>query len=265
MAELSWIKLSTGLPDNKKIKRIRRLPDGDKVILIWVFILARAGESNQRGGLFLTETLPYTKEDLASDFDFTIEMVTFALTALEQYGMITLFEDIIFIKNWEEYQAVEGMEKVREQARLRQAKHREKQRQLSLCNVTDNVTSNAEVTPDNGTELELELELDKELKDIVELPIAEIVDYLNLKANTNYKSSSAATKSKISARFNEGFNLDDFKKVIDNKCDEWIENEEMAKFLRPETLFGTKFEGYLNQRNVKKDSNLRGNSEYDLF
>ena len=80
MANISWIKLSTGLPDNKKIKRIRKLPDGDKVILFWVFLLARAGESNQSGGLFLTETLPYQEEDLAADFDFSIEFVHFALS-----------------------------------------------------------------------------------------------------------------------------------------------------------------------------------------
>lgn len=68
MAEISWIKLSTGLPDNKKIKRIRKLPEGDKVILFWVFLLARAGESNQSGGIFLTDTMPYQEEDLAADF-----------------------------------------------------------------------------------------------------------------------------------------------------------------------------------------------------
>lgn len=165
MAEINWIKLSTNLPDNKKIKRIRKLPDGDKVILFWVFLLVRAGESNRRGGLFLTDTLPYTEEDLAADFDFTIEIVKFALITLEKYSMITRYDDVIFIKNWEEYQAIEGMEKVREKNRIRQARHREKQKQLLESNVTDNVTSNADITQSNAVEIDIEIEKEKELKD----------------------------------------------------------------------------------------------------
>ncbi|PEH48080.1 phage replisome organizer N-terminal domain-containing protein [Enterococcus faecium] len=162
MAEISWIKLSTGLPDNKKIKRIRKMPDGDKVILFWVFLLARAGEVNRRGGLFLTETLPYSEEDLAADFDFTVEFVRFALLTLEKYSMVTRYEEIFFIKNWEEYQSIEGLEKIREQNRLRQAKFRKKQKQLSLDNVMDNVTSNVTVTQSNGTDKEVDREIEKE-------------------------------------------------------------------------------------------------------
>lgn len=167
MAEISWIKLSTGLPDNKKIKRIRKLPDGDKVILFWVFLLARAGESNKSGGLFLTDTLPYSEEDLAADFDFNVEFIHFALITLEKYSMITRYDEVLFIKNWEEYQSIDGMEKVREQNRLRQLKYREKQKQLMLNNVTDNVTHNAKVTPCNGTDIDIDKEIDKEIdKDI---------------------------------------------------------------------------------------------------
>lgn len=164
MAEISWIKLSTGLPDNKKIKRIRKLPEGDKVILFWVFLLARAGESNQSGGIFLTDTMPYQEEDLAADFDFNIEFVQFALITLEKYSMITRYQDILFIKNWEEYQSIEGLEKVREQNRIRQARHKEKQRQLTLGNVTANVSGNAEVTASNATDIdkELDIEINKE-------------------------------------------------------------------------------------------------------
>lgn len=76
----------------------------------------------------------------------------------------------------------------------------------------------------------------------------EIIDYLNLKANTNYKYTTSKTQTLIKARCNEGFIIDDFKKVIDNKVSEW-KNTDMAKYLRPETLFGTKFESYLNQKN----------------
>ncbi len=74
-----------------------------------------------------------------------------------------------------------------------------------------------------------------------------VIDYLNKKANTKYRATTKKTKDLIKARLNEGFVEEDFIKVIDNKVGEWI-NTDMEKYLRPETLFGTKFEGYLNQR-----------------
>lgn len=78
------------------------------------------------------------------------------------------------------------------------------------------------------------------------IPFLEIVSSLNEKIGKNYKPTTASTKKHILARWNEGFVLDDFKKVIDIKCGEWKDDDKMSKFLRPETLFGSKFEGYLN-------------------
>ena len=96
--------------------------------------------------------------------------------------------------------------------------------------------------------------LGKDRKDILSgsdepdhVPYKEIVDYLNQKANTKYRSSGSKTKSLIKARINEGFSLDDFKTVIEKKAKEWS-GTTMEKYLRPETLFGTKFEGYLNEK-----------------
>ena len=83
------------------------------------------------------------------------------------------------------------------------------------------------------------------------LPYEEIINYLNLKANTHYRHNIKKTQSLISARFNENFTLDDFKRVIDNKVSEWKDTG-MEKYLRPETLFGTKFESYLNQKEKEK-------------
>ncbi|WP_085829054.1 conserved phage C-terminal domain-containing protein [Clostridium massiliodielmoense] len=78
-----------------------------------------------------------------------------------------------------------------------------------------------------------------------------IVEYLNKKANTNYKSSTKKTRDLINARTNEGFEEKDFYTVIDKKVAEWL-GTDMEKYIRPETLFGNKFEGYLNQK-VKGD------------
>lgn len=80
--------------------------------------------------------------------------------------------------------------------------------------------------------------------------VTEIVDYLNQTAGTSYKPNTPKTVRSIKARMKEGFTVDDFKTVIDKKVSEWAKTD-MQKYLRPETLFGTKFEGYLNQQIVK--------------
>lgn len=76
----------------------------------------------------------------------------------------------------------------------------------------------------------------------------EIIEYLNLKANTKFRTNSSATKRHLNARLAEGFTIDDFKKVIDIKCAQWLNDPNMKKYLRPETLFkASHFESYLNE------------------
>ena len=89
-----------------------------------------------------------------------------------------------------------------------------------------------------------------ETKDIYINIYIDIVEYLNKKANKNYKHNSDKTRRFIDARLNEGYTFEDFKKVIDNKCRSWLNDERMNQYLRPETLFGTKFESYLNETPV---------------
>lgn len=90
------------------------------------------------------------------------------------------------------------------------------------------------------------------------VPFKEIIEYLNLKANKKYKPNADKTKKAIKARWNEGFRLNDFKKVIDNKCFDWlvpgkkIKDTPASHYLRPETLFGPKFESYLNENNFEQ-------------
>ncbi|NCG67778.1 alpha/beta hydrolase [Bacillus coagulans] len=99
------------------------------------------------------------------------------------------------------------------------------------------------------------------------IPYVEIVTYLNRMANTNYRSTTKATQRAIKARWNEGFRLEDFKKVIDIKTKEWLSDPKMCKYLRPETLFGTKFESYLNQQHVGNTNDLPKRPkvfEYDI-
>ena len=77
-----------------------------------------------------------------------------------------------------------------------------------------------------------------------------VIDYLNIKANTSYRINTKNTQSLINARTKEGFTVEDFKKVIDSKSKEWL-GTDFEKYLRPATLFGGKFENYLNEANKK--------------
>lgn len=116
-----------------------------------------------------------------------------------------------------------------------------------------------------------------EIKEVYELPnlawqkqsinsddIYEIVEYLNLKTKKSYRSSSKKLQQLIKARASEKFNVADFKRVIDNKVASWGKDPKMAQYLRPSTLFGTKFEEYLNETPVKSPDRLQSKPSYDL-
>ena len=158
MAEIKWVKLTTDMFDNRKIKHLRRLPEGNNIVLLWVMLLTMAGRCNSGGMIFLTENIPYTSKMLADELGFEENTVKLALTTLEQLNMIVTDHGFFSIAGWEEYQNIEGMDKIREQNRLRQAKFKEKKRALP-SNVTDNVT----VTQGNATEEDIEE--DKELEE----------------------------------------------------------------------------------------------------
>lgn len=85
-----------------------------------------------------------------------------------------------------------------------------------------------------------------ENSDICEYPYQEIIDYLNRKTNKNFKVTNDVRRI-IKARFNEDFTKQDFFKVIDNMNEEWRNDEKMSNYLRPKTLFSTKFDSYLNR------------------
>lgn len=237
MAEVKWIKITTDMFDNRKIKYLRKLPDGNSIVLIWVMLLTMAGRCNSGGMIFLTENIPYTTKMLSDELGFEETTVQLAIRALEQLGMVqTGGEGFLRISSWEEHQNIEGMEKIRESKRLAQARWRAKQKAIADVSTVDST----EIESGNAEE-----EKKEEKEEEKESIYTHVVDYLNEKAGTKYRASSAKTKSLIHAREAEGFTLDDFKTVIDRKCTEWLETD-WEKFLRPETLFGTKFEGYLN-------------------
>lgn len=160
MAEVKWIKITTDMFDNRKVKYLRKLPDGNNIVLIWVMLLTMAGRCNASGMIFLTENIPYTPKMLADELDFEENTVILALKALEEMNMVVTDNNGFFsVSGWEKYQNVEGMEKIREQNRKRVAKHRENKKLLE-CNVTSNVT----VTECNAIDKEKEEDIKNKSK-----------------------------------------------------------------------------------------------------
>ena len=165
MGEVQWIKLYIDMFDKRKINKIRRLPDGDKILLFWVMLLATAGKCNAGGMIFITERVPFTKEDLADEFDFEISTVELALKAFVEYDMIDLCDDgFISVRNWEVYQNTDRLAEIREYNRLAQQKSRAKKKLLGAVN--DNVNDKSMTSQrchDTELDKEVEKELDKDL------------------------------------------------------------------------------------------------------
>lgn len=226
MVEVKWIKIVTNLFDNRKIKQIRKMPEGDAIIVVWLQILCLAGQVNDNGMVIFSKDVPYTEEMLATEFDRPINIVRLALVTFEKFGMIEIIDDILLVSNWEKYQSTEKLEKLREQTRKRVAKHRQKQ----VCNVT----GNADVTQCNAIDREEDIDIDKEIDidrsintsmsvgtDVVSATFNRIdynslLNYWNI--NSKLKEITAITdkrKGNINARFKE-YGLESIYKVIDN-------------------------------------------------
>ena len=166
MADIKWIKISCDIFNDEAIKLIEQMPDGDAIIVIWLKLLITAGKINDNGYLYFKKEIPYTDEMLSTIFCRPLNTIRLALRTFENFGMIQIVnEQGIFITNWEKYQNIEGMEKIKIQTRERVKKFREKQKLLS-CNATCNVTvtdSNA-IDKDIDKEKELDKEINKEEK-----------------------------------------------------------------------------------------------------
>lgn len=120
MSEAFWIKLYTDTFENPKIAKLRRLPAGNDILLIWIMLLATAGKCNAGGLVCITDTIPFTVEDLADKFKFKEATVKLALRSFIEYGMIEMFNgDFIYIKNWSEYQSEDKLAELRAKDRER--------------------------------------------------------------------------------------------------------------------------------------------------
>ncbi len=158
----SWFKVSADIFDNKKMKIIRSMRNGDCMALIWFFLLSLARQQNDNGYIYATEGVAYTAKTLAACGGFRPKVTETALGLFREYNMIDVEENgYIYIVGWTEHQNTEALAKLKdrdsekEKNRQRVAKHRQKQKQSNVtdCNAEcndKNITCNADVTDCNA-------------------------------------------------------------------------------------------------------------------
>lgn len=130
MADVKWIKIAVDMFDNRKIKQIGSMPEGDSLLLVWVQLLCLAGNVNDGGFIYLTKEIPYTDEMLATQFNKPISTVRLALKTFEQFGMIEIINNMIFLSSWEKYQSTDRLTAIREKDRERKRRKREAEKLL---------------------------------------------------------------------------------------------------------------------------------------
>lgn len=163
MAEVKWIKLVTDVFDNRKIKMIELMPEGDTILVIWFKLLCLAGTINDNGELYITKEIAFNEKTLAGYLNRPVMVVELALKTFQDFGMIEIVDDFICLPNWEKYQNVEGLEKIRNQTAERVRKHRERKRMENEKAVTmlPDVT---ERYPEIEIEIEKDIDIEKEVK-----------------------------------------------------------------------------------------------------
>ena len=221
-SDIKWIKITTDMFDNRKIKHLRRLPEGNNIVLIWVMLLTMAGRCNANGMIFLTENIPYTTKMLADELDFEENTVQLALKALEQLGMITTNSDFFYITGWAEHQNIEGMDKIREQNRVRKQRQREREK---LLPENSHVMSRDSHATDKDKEEDKELEEKEKIKEKENISYLLIADLYNslCPSYPSIRSLSEARKKAIRARLHT-YTVDDFRTLF--------EKAEASEFLK---------------------------------
>ena len=238
-----WLKLQHDFFNEKRIKKLRKIAGGDTYTIIYLKMQLLSLQNE--GKLYFDNIENTFEEEIALQLDEDVEDVKVTIMYLLNCGLLEKVDDEYTLTETQINIGSEG------DSAKRVRKYREKQLNLLQCNIDVTKCNRDKIREDKDIEKEKEIEKNKYIVEDNNV-FKEIIDYLNLKTNQHYRYSTPKTKTLIKARLKEGFMVGDFKIVIDNMCKEW-KNTEMQKYLRPETLFGTKFESYLNRDvNVKK-------------
>lgn len=236
-----WLKLRKDFFKRHDVRIIEGMENGKDYILFYLKLLVES--VGHEGELRFSETIPYDDKMLSTITNTNIDVVRAAISMFTQLGLMEVLSDgTIFLQ---EVEKMIGYE----------TKWAEKKRNYRLKEAYKPIETVA--SEDNVLTMSDKSKSKRESKSKSKIYIyTPVCNYLNEKAGTSFRESSSKTKSLIDARVNEGYSENDFKKVIDNKVAEW-KGTDMEKYLRPETLFGTKFEAYLNQKTKSIDSNER--------
>lgn len=258
-----YLKVKENFFDSDEMIILESMPDGYLYSNILLKLYLRSVSNG--GRLMFKERIPFNSTMLAQVTRHNVGTVEKAIQIFKDLGLIEILDNgAIYMLDIQNFIGQSSTEADRKREYRREIEQ-EKQFLLEQGHVSDKC-------PDKSTpelEIEKDIEIEKEIKNtvpdksantsIITKNIKEIVDYLNQKAKSNFKATTKATQTKIRARLAEGFNVDDFKKVIDIKTAEWLDDANMSQYLRPETLFGTKFESYLNQKQAVKRVNAQNN------
>ena len=240
-----WLKLQNDFFSRKEIKRLRRIAGGDTLTIIYLKMLCRSLKDN--GKLYYDGLDNDFVSELAMDIDEDTENVQITVNYLIRTGLLEQIDEVEYtLKDAESNTGTETAVA----ARVR--KHRERQKALQYNTDVTAVKQLGNVEIEKEIEKEIESKSKNTYSPSLPSVAEDIVTFLNSVTGSNYKSTTGKTRKLIAARLAEGFTVDDFKAVISKKAKEW-QGTDMAQYLRPETLFGTKFEGYLNQPEVRNN------------
>ena len=220
MADINWIKLRVDMFDDEKIKIIQSMPEGDAILVIWIRIIALAGKCNAKGLVLIEDEFPYSDEMLATIFNKPLATVRLALGTFEKFRMIERTEKGIYISNFEKHQNTEGMDRIREQNRIRQQRQRDKKRALlegkepdqpALPDNGENENATSDVT-NHVTSRVTKREITKQNKNK-----SKNIDIYNISSNEDIVETSEKA-SEVPDRKSERLSYDEIMKDFHTTC-----------------------------------------------
>lgn len=270
-----WLKVDKKFFDNLFIKRLKNMPGGYTMTVIYIRLMLESLEDDcilYYEGYFdnLVQELALKLDVSEDDINMTVAYFTkCGLIQIDDDGHATLSQAKAMVEsetNWAKYkrdqrknsQNLPKLENVQNKKTISNSCPTEIEKENRVNSKSNNLYLDNILSgnPDYNFPTWLEETAIKDLEKTKHKELWIPIAYLNQVANKRYKFVDK-TKRLLLARFKEGYTLEDFKQVIDIKTAEWKESPEFSKYLRPETLFGSKFDGYLNQ----KPKTIKGKSE----
>jgi len=130
---MDWVKIMCNILDHRKIKMIRKGPEGNTLVLLWLLMLTEAGKCNRGGYLMVSDSLPYSAETLSMVMDIPLPTVQLGLRTFSGLDMIDQHDGVIYVRNWGKYQSEDKLEARREKDRERKQRQRQKEREKLLA------------------------------------------------------------------------------------------------------------------------------------